>query len=204
MRQTLFGVPLRTMPSFTLKQAAGSLSLTCDSRPALPPGQEPHGPNRKPAERTLFGSLFITHILAAFAGSGNALARSDPFAGVGISVVDQLEGIVPVAPSHSDPCPPVLSARAAIEPKTDKADAGIRPRANAIKRHKGVVKTPPKENGRYRLAAMQFSSKCLRNVEEYPFPRRSNSNATNPGSTVGIMANSRGATGLIQHESRPL
>src|SRR5438132_13355113 len=123
MRQTLFGLPLGTMPSFTLKQAAGSLGLTCDSRPALPPGQEPHGPNRKPAERTLFGSLFITHILAVFAGSGNALARSDPFAGVSISVIDQLDGIVPVAPSHSDPCPPASSPRPATQPKPDTAHA---------------------------------------------------------------------------------
>src|SRR5438552_8864463 len=104
------------MPSFTLKQAAGSQGLTCDSRPALAPCQESRGAERQPAERTLVRNHIVTRLLPG----------SDPFTGIGVSVVQHCESIFRI-PHHSDPGPPILNARSAIEPKTDKAHAGIVP-----------------------------------------------------------------------------
>jgi len=70
-----------------------NLVLARVSRSTLAPGQETHGAYRERAERTLVGCSFIARLLSS----------SYRFPGVGISVVDQLEGIGPAAPGHTPP-----------------------------------------------------------------------------------------------------
>lgn len=142
----------RKSPRFaTARRNLAALLRQRRARATLAPRNESHGTEREPAERTLVGSLFITPVLAVF-------ASCDRFTGVGVSVVYQLEG-VGFPPVHSEPCPPILNARAAIELKTDKAHAGIVPLPiNAVGQNVGAhpAAGTNKTTRRYILAKAQF------------------------------------------------
>jgi len=130
------------MPSFPLTRER-RLGLTCGLRPTFTPGEESRSAEGEPAEGTLIGRLRVTR---------RPLTGCDRFAGIGVSVAPHDKSIVRL-PGHCDACPPILDARAVIEPKTDVAGTGIVPPVcHVAPIPVGKKKTPVG----YRLAKAQF------------------------------------------------
>ena len=160
------------------------LGLTCGLRPTFTPRQESRGAEREPAERTLVGCLLSTR----------PLPRRDRFPGVGVSVGHHFKTIALTAARtakasagtcvHLDPCPPILSTRAIIKPKTDVAGppgrsplAGLGIDAGGPYRHETVALWKScirmnKVTRRYVLAETQFRN--IKNVTIRPAERSRN------------------------------